>query len=157
MKTIKFPIPEGYIQDTDNSSPKELVFKYQKSGNIMERIIWFEDALQELGMDDEDVKEFYNLTYKISYTSAHIRLINFTKLIIITKALNEGWKPNLNNNELKYYNYFYMNNGTLSCSDHAAYLTTFMYMPSNLFFKSRELAEYAAKIALAEYKLYMEK
>ena len=55
----------------------------------------------------------------------------YEKLCIIIKALNDGWWPNFNDgNE---YN-------------------THMYVPSALYFKTRELAEYAAEIALDEYK-----
>jgi hypothetical protein len=78
----------------------------------------------------------------------------FGKLQIITRALNEGWKPNRSDvNELKYYNYFYMNNGAFSCfSTH--YIISYVDLPSALFFKSRELAKYAGRAFIEIYKDY---
>ena len=84
-------------------------------------------------------------------------LIAFVSLQIIMKALNEDWKPNWNDlNELKYWNYFNINNGTFSY-DSTDYDNGFMDVPSALFFKSRELAEYAAKKFIELYKqLYLQ-
>jgi hypothetical protein len=83
-------------------------------------------------------------------------LIAFVSLQIIMKALNEDWKPNWNDlNELKYWNYFNINNGTFSYSTY--YDISYMSVPSALFFKSRELAEYAAKKFIELYKqLYLQ-
>ena len=78
----------------------------------------------------------------------------FKELEIITRALNEVWKPNWNDaNEYKYYNYFYMNNGTFSC-DITHSNSSFLDVPSALWFKSCELAEYAGKMFIELYKNY---
>jgi hypothetical protein len=153
MKNIEFNIPEGYVPDKVNSTDKKIVFKYAKPDNIIERIKTFEDALDELPSDDDDVMEYHNLING----SVNARFIAFAKLIIIIKVLNEGWKPNMSNqNEYKYWNYFYMNNGTFSYSS-PGYLHSCVHVPSALFLKTSELAKHAAKIAFEEYKTYMTK
>ena len=69
------------------------------------------------------------------------------KMIIIAEALNEGWIPNWDNhNEYKYYPWF-----EISPSSFAFRVSDFDYAfasagsGSRLKFRTRELAEYAAK------------
>jgi hypothetical protein len=81
-------------------------------------------------------------------------IVAYKKLVIVIIALNEGWKPNQNDNaQYKYYNYFYMNNGTFSFTG-TTYATSYMGVPSALFFKSRELAQYAGRAFIEIYKDY---
>ena len=149
MKNLEFQIPKGYIQDMAKSTPDKLVYKLAKSDNIMERITCFGDALEELPNDDKDVIEYH----KLINTGIAGNTLNFTKLKIFTKVLNEGWKPNMSNqNEYKYWNYLYMDKGTFSCN--TIFITSFLDVPSALFFKTSELAKHAAKIAFEEYKAY---
>ena len=76
----------------------------------------------------------------------------FKELSIIIKALNEGWKPNWNDtSQYKYYNWFNMNAGTFSYADTLCD-TTYAHVPSALFFKSCELAEYAGRTFINLYK-----
>src|ERR1035437_8031309 len=77
--------------------------------NLCKKVKTFEDAVahcNKLNIDIEDwLFDVNNARQSKSYA----------KLVIIIKALNEGWEPNLSNNsQNKYYNYFYMNNGTFS-------------------------------------------
>jgi hypothetical protein len=149
MKNLEFQIPKGYIQDMAKSTPDKLVYKLAKSDNIMERITCFGDALEELPNDDKDVIEYH----KLINTGIAGNTLNFTKLKIFTKVLNEGWKPNMSNqNEYKYWNYFYMDNGTFSFTTLSHY--SYLYVPSALFLKTAELAKHVIKIAFEEYKTY---
>ena len=80
-------------------------------------------------------------------------IIAYTKLKIIIRSLNEGWKPNWNDgHEYKYWNYFYMDNGTFSFTTLSHY--SYLYVPSALFLKTAELAKHVIKIAFEEYKTY---
>lgn len=114
----------------------ESVFQNQ---NVMDRVKTFEDALKETGRPDmpdfscipDDMRKHFEAQYK---------------MIVITEALNEGWKPDWDNNECKYYTWFAM-----SPSSFAFYYSNFERSlafagsGSRLKFKTRELAEYASR------------
>mgnify|MGYP006921420375 CR=1 FL=1 len=69
-------------------------------------------------------------------------IIAHYKLVIIAQALNDGWKPDWdNNNEYKYYPYFDMEKGFSFCIYDDFY--THSSTGSRLCFKNRELAQYA--------------
>lgn len=92
--------------------------------------------------DRPDVPDFSNLP-----TDMRKHFEAQYKMIVIAEALNEGWIPNWNNyNEYKYYPWFEM-----SPSSFAFYVSTYVYASalagsgSRLKFRTRELAEYAAK------------
>ncbi len=73
---------------------------------IIERIKTFEDAVNELGEDNDYVKE-----YKIvigTFWSMTSDLKAYLKLRIICAALNEGWKPKFKKEEWRYSPYFYL-------------------------------------------------
>ena len=59
-------------------------------GNIMDRIKTFEDAVNELGEENECVNECRLIDEEIGYISSDLRA--YLKLRIICAALNEGWK-----------------------------------------------------------------
>jgi hypothetical protein len=64
---------------------------------ITDRIKSFEDACRELGEDPANFN--VGMPDEIAYK----------KLKVITRALNEGWEPNWNNdNQYKWYPWFYM-------------------------------------------------
>lgn len=108
--------------------------------NVMDRIKTYEDALKETGRPDvpdfsflpEDMRKHFEALYK---------------MYIIAEALNEGWKPDWDNDdEYKYYSWF-----TMSASSFAFYGSNYVSSyavagsGSRLKFKTRELAEYASK------------
>jgi hypothetical protein len=74
--------------------------------NVMDRILTFEDACAELGINTHEILPIASsgdLDKDIKSIQA------YTKLIIITRALNEGWEPDWDNeDEYKYYPWFYM-------------------------------------------------
>lgn len=86
--------------------------------NITERVKSYEDACAILG-----IKPIANDSLCIGVnvletaaTESHIRsagdmdkdMIAYIKLTTIIKALNEGWKPSLNEDEYRYYPWFYL-------------------------------------------------
>jgi hypothetical protein len=95
----------------------------------------FEDACEVLGIDlEEHVLCSYNTPDETAYQ----------KLKIIVRALNEGWQPDWNNsNQPKYWPWFEMKGGFRLYYVHFGYVGS--TVGSRLCFKTRELAEYAAK------------
>src|SRR4051812_4470554 len=68
----------------------------------MNKIKTFEDACQALGIDPTKLPDVSALP-----ADQQEAIIAHYKLVIIAQALNEGWKPNWNDNsEWKYYPWF---------------------------------------------------
>lgn len=122
--------------------------------NITERVKTYEDACNVLGINPEnqpDVSDCENEDIK--------SILAYHKLIIIARALNEGWKPDWSNsNEYKYYPWFqYKTTGVLfgglafnGALAGFVYSTTYYtasyayaHFGSRLCFKTSELAKYA--------------
>ncbi len=113
---------------------------------ITDKVKSFEDACSVLGIEPK-VPDFSFLPEP----EAKAHLAHF-KLIIIAKALNEGWVPDWSNGKWdKWFVWFRFNNDSGSSS--ASRFSFFgsdrrasgSVCGSRLCFKSRELAEYAAK------------
>lgn len=130
--------------DRDKALLERLYGKKHFLTNIMDRIKGWDDILVELGRSADDPRYIEGEPDEIAFRMAK----DFTAL------LNEGWTPNWNNSsEYKYFQWWYMDSPGfrllavglwLSGSDTGA--------GSRLCFKSRALAEYAAKIFLPIYK-----
>lgn len=76
------------------------------------------------------------------------------KLVIIVKALNEGWKPDWSNwGENKYCPWFRFRGGRFVFNN-VNFIFTYSNLGSRLCFKSRALAEYAGKAFLDLYDDY---
>ena len=86
-----------------------------------------------------------------------LNLKAYIELQIITKALNEGWKPNWSNqSEYKYYPWFDLRGRSFVFYYVTVYFcNTFTGGASRLCFKSRELAEYAGRTFINLYKDYL--
>lgn len=123
--------------DTNQTQVLSKFFVKERKG-IMGRVTSYKTACEVLGISNEEKRT------------------PFERLCIIIKALNEGWRPNFNNSsEYKYWNYFIMRDGVFSVFG-VYYNAINMRLPSALYLKSRELAEYAVEIALEDYKeVYM--
>ena len=108
--------------------------------NIIESIKTFEDAMKATGRPDvpefselpEDMREYFKEQYK---------------MVVITEALNEGWKADWENeDQKKWIPWFYCSPSGFVFSD-----TDYHYshpdagIASRLCFKSEELATYAGK------------
>ncbi|ASK29691.1 hypothetical protein CEY12_06040 [Chryseobacterium sp. T16E-39] len=119
--------------------------------NITEKIKSFEDACQLLGIEPT-VPEVSMLP-----ENQQKALVSHYKLVIITEAINEGWKPNWNNwEERKYYPWFNM--GSSSGSGFSYYDFVGWYTASavcsRLCFKTYELAKYVGETFIDLYKDY---
>jgi hypothetical protein len=115
----------------------------------------FEEACKAQGLDPE--KALLDVSaYPKSHQSA---LIAVAKLIIIAEVLNDGWKPDWNNDdEYKYYPWFDMEKDSNNPSGFLFHDAYYSYagsgVGSRLCFKTRELAEYAGTQFLDLYRDY---
>ena len=138
--------------------------------DIMTHIKTFEDAVLELGYNNQVVIDYY----AISNTTCTEDILAFSKLKVIAEALNEGWKPTFDENECRYYTWFYIytkaeyeklnenekkncrvvgrsvsssnaNGGLAYAFAYTASSNSLAYNGSRLAFKTRELAEYCGK------------
>ncbi|MEG0929630.1 hypothetical protein [Algoriella sp.] len=144
-KTINLTdiIPEGFIIDSLNENKTAINLK-QIPKDIKEQIKTFQDAINKVGEDDEDVKALR----VIENLSIPKHIISQLQSIIIAKALNEVWVPDWSDSsQYKYFPYFDMESssaGGFVCNDYV-YWNANALVGSRLCFKSRELAEYAGK------------
>ncbi len=115
--------------------------KKQKAGNIIDQVKTFEDACEVLGLDGDILKG--SVTDLLSGDLESISA--YTKLIIIARALNEGWVPDWSNSsQYKYIPWFEHKPGFgLSYHDCADWYAS-TCVGSRLCFKTKELAKYAA-------------
>ena len=131
-------------READNKGKLMLENLYGKevfaNQNIMDRIKTFEDAMEETGRPDVPDFSCLPADMRKHFTALY-------KMYVITEALNEGWKPDWDDdNEYKYYPWFNM-----SPSSFAFGGSSFVYTSAGagggfrLKFRTRELAEYAAK------------
>lgn len=72
---------------------------------VEERIKTFDDALEELGAEHPLVKNYRQWSDYMEDDDPNLRA--FLKLRIITAALNEGWVPEFNEGEERWYPWFY--------------------------------------------------
>ena len=168
----------GYIQFLENLFGKELF----KPKNVMERVKTFDDALKELGDDNQLVKEYYERWQLVGDKDVSKDYVAYLKLRIITAALNEGWEPEFIPGERRWAPYFLLYtkeeyeklnddvrarvvfrsnnyayaNGGVSCAS-AYYDSPSVYavIGSRLAFKSEKLAEYAGMQFLDIYADFM--
>lgn len=131
-------------READNKGKKLLENLYGKdvfeNQNAMDRIKTYEDALKETGRPD--VPDFSLLPKDMR---AHF--VALYKMYVIAEALNEGWKPDWeNDDEYKYYSWFTMSASSFAFGDSRYGCSTSRAgCGSRLKFKTRELAEYASK------------
>ena len=108
---------------------------------VTDRIKTFEDACAELNIVPSEIDR--NVLCE-ALPDDQNSLRAYAKLIIIVRALNEGWEPNWSDdNEYKYMPWFKHKSGfglSYLVYDRWATLTV---VGSRLCYKSRELAEYA--------------
>lgn len=136
-----------------------------KPADVRERIKTFEDAARAVGIDDPE-------EWLENYSDVEPDVLAYFKLRIITKALNEGWKPSFIPGEYRWAPYFLlytkeeiekMNAETRARVVYRSYGSAYAFggvsfavasydsayvnasIGSRLAFKSEELAEYAGK------------
>jgi hypothetical protein len=139
------------FEASDEKQTKVLSKFFKKSTSKVDEINSFEDACAVLEItDSKDVIEKLSLLP----SSMSRRLIALYKLETIIKALNDGWFPNWKDtNQRKFWNWFRRDEGGFSFvyTDCNYYCST---VPSALCFKTSELAQHCAKIAIKEYEEY---
>ena len=109
----------------------------------MAKIKTFEEACEKLGINPAEF--VITLPEKASHHAKAIAA--HAKLVIITEALNDGWKPDWSNGKWdKYYPWFYMNTSSGSGFSYGVYVydRSGSRVGSRLCFKSSDLAKYAA-------------
>lgn len=149
-----------------------------RPANVTDRVKTFDDALEELGKDNHLVKE-YEAICKADVTE---NTIVYSRLCVITAAMNEGWRPMFVKEEYRYFPYFYLytNEEISRMSEeeksrvvfrsynsavayggvsfaYAFYGSAYVYanFGSRLAFKTEELAEYAGKQYIDLYADYL--
>lgn len=148
---------------------------------VTERVRTFEDAIAELGESHPTVMTYRDVEWKLGKNCADI--LAYLKLRIITEALNEGWTPQFEQGEYRWYGWYELLTkeevdamsdeekkerrvvgrasyyagayGGLVYSDaHNVSSHSYTYDGSRLAFKSEKLAEYAAKQFIEIYADY---
>lgn len=149
-KKIEIEIPDGKCAKWVNSV---LTLVDDTPKDVRDRIKTFEDACAELGDVHPFVQQYY-------YTAAAYKddpmtedFIAYLKLRIIIAALNEGWEPTFKKDEERWYPWFHTKQSN-AVYDYTSYAMSYLYSSHGvrLVFKSKELAEYAAKQFIDIYK-----
>ena len=112
----------------------------------------FEDACMKLGLDPTKLPETSEIPAELSKP-----IIAAYKLMIIYKAINDGWRPDWSNwNQYKYYPWFEVLSSGFGFSV-TAYLCgdTTTAVGSRLCTDTKEKALYIAKQFESEYKDYL--
>jgi hypothetical protein len=116
-------------------------------------ITTFEEACEAKGIEISKLL----LTYE-NVPHEHTKpLLAHSKLLIIAEVLNDGWKPDWNNDdEYKYYPWWDMEKTEDNPSGFSLYYVNCVYtysiVGSRLCFKSRSLAEHAAEHFIDLYR-----
>ena len=112
MATENIAISKQYLLKAyREAEPSQKEFMKQLFGadtfvsSVMERIKTFQDALNELGYDNDLVKAYKETMPTCTYTDAK-DILAYLKLRIIAAALNEGWEPKFTKDEWRHYPYF---------------------------------------------------
>ena len=116
----------------------------------------FENACVKLNLDPEALPDVSMIPEEFQKA-----IINGYKLMIIYKAINDGWTPNWNDSsEWKYYPWFWVEASAALSSgfgfsvSHYYYAYTHTHVGSRLCTNSSEKALYIAKTFQQEYKEY---
>lgn len=170
---IEIEIPKGCKAEWVNGVLTLIQDKKEDLRPVTERVKTFEDAVAELGEDNNLVMMFKHFEAE-GFAAGSEDLIAYLKLRIITAALNEGWTPQFTGDEYRYYTWFnlygeqewndlsedtkrqrgvlfggYANSGATAGFVFAySYYTpsdAYAYIGSRLCFKNRDLALYAGK------------
>ena len=119
--------------------------------DIKEKIKSYEDACKELGLDPKNLPIVDLLPEKDQKS-----IIAYYKLIIIIRALNEGWEPDFSDHsQRKYWNYLWIDAAGFvyaNTSITATYAAA--YVGSRLCFKDYATAQFAIKNFKSLYEEY---
>lgn len=114
MATENIAISKQYLLKAyREAEPSQKEFMKQLFGadtfasSVMDRVKTFQDAVNELGYDNNLVKAYKEIMPTCTYTDAK-DILAYLKIRIIVAALNEGWEPKFTKDEWRYYPYFYV-------------------------------------------------
>ena len=164
---IEIEVPKGCRAEWVNGVLTLVQDKKKDIRPVTERIKTFEDAVAELGEDNNLVMMFKHFEAE-GFAAGSEDLVAYLKLRIITAALNEGWTPQFTDNECRYYPWFQLysekdcsnlpedikrEHVVLLCGNASFVGTRMAFSPSvasaplgsHLCFKTKELALYAGK------------
>lgn len=102
---IEIEIPKGCKAEWVNGVLTLIQDKKEDLRPVTERVKTFEDAVAELGEDNNLVMMFKHFEAE-GFAAGSEDLIAYLKLRIITAALNEGWTPQFTGDEYRYYTWF---------------------------------------------------
>lgn len=141
LNTIEFSKEE--IQEMVNASDSKQIVVVKKIFDIIDKsetIKSIEDACKVLGEKDKEIIEL-RILYKTKEISR--KTIALQELVVITKALNDGWIADFDNGDYKYILWWYL--GKNFRLDFCSYYNSDSVVPTRLCHKSREIALYSAK------------
>lgn len=120
--------------------------------DITKKIKSYEDACKVLELNPENQPCVDSVSEKDRNS-----IIAYHKLIVIVRALNEGWEADFtNHDQYKYWNWLWVDAaGFVYASTHNAATCARANVGSRLCFKNRKLAEYAITQFKSLYEEYL--
>lgn len=120
---------------------------------VTDRIKTVDDAIQAIGIEDKDVKAYRVLLNELGDNH---HLTCYAALVVVAKALNEGWTPDWSNGKWdKWFPWFHMGGSSGFRSNGCVIWRSTSRVGSRLCFKSSELANYAGQQFVEVYKQFM--
>lgn len=147
MKTIN--IPKGYEVNSINQEEGTITLKEIKK-DITERIKDLNDAIEILGENDEEVKALYSLSNVLNLPK---HMLAYQKLVVIIKALNEGWVADWENMAQKKYLPYFQKVENVLVFDEVDYSNSYNSNP--LVLKEERLAKYVGTQFLHIYNQWL--
>jgi|SRR5665647_337756 len=116
-----------------------------------ESIKTFDDACRACGTSEQEFNE------KFSNLGLDIDTLNYEKIKVVAKAINQGWAPDWSDaDQYKYYPYFKVLSSGFGFSGSDYYCTyADATVGSRLCFESREKSDYAAAQFIDLYKQFL--
>ena len=111
----------------------------------------FDDVCRANGTTEDEFNERFGDIGLSNYT------INYEKIKLIVRAINQGWVPDWNNiQQRKSFPWFDVSSSGFGFSySHSFYEYTYALVGSRLYFESEEKCEYAAKQFIEIYKQFL--
>ena len=109
MKEITIAVPDGKKAEWVNGVLTLIDEEVNDNRQVMERIKTFEDACRELGKRAENNESVAFLLADYESNAGNINTkgtLAYMKLCIIAAALNEGWEPQLTEDEYRWFPWF---------------------------------------------------
>lgn len=155
MKTLQIDVVKAKVlypnaNDVLKSMLEDTFGKEVLSVNITDRIKSYEDACLCLELNPDELPDVSNCDKKDRKS-----IIAYHKLIIICRALNEGWEPNWRSATYKYFPWFGTYAGFAYSSAANAPSSAYATFGSRLCFKSEDLSRYAGMQFLDIWKDYI--